>query len=809
MDGIKPMKSWMILSFLAVSACAPDESKLWAEFQLKWTQNKVRPSRKPAQNQPMCFESRFQETMSAGTTPQQWFKEQTGVEIVEQGQAFTADQWKTWWKFAHLVPPSMLGTERLKRIVHIPKDKVPASWKAEGICAKSIPDGFEISDDCLSYSMLMHEFAHQFIWQKVLSNPQNENEAWKKFLKFSDWKLEEFVNEVGVTQWRWMSDETAKFVSIRARHSPVEDLSETIAYFRTQGDGVKERAPDKYSWVKSYLYYGQSFDLSSLKESYTSSVVRGVFSQFETWATPCLRPLAASEVLTIPPSVTDLKVKVGLPQEMLSQLNSSRLRCLEQSILNEISTQLDAIRTREPEGCKVLSSTEVVTEIVAKAIPKVTTVIPALIDIEGKLSGATKGLGLFKEALVRDFQVQRLIQDCIHQEEPAQCYRDASTAKLKAIEGRFKTALSEMPDEVVQAEIDEVQAKFSFDEALKMLRSFYVKLADPVMADAESAASEIWKRCEAEKSGPARSSEPAKGAISYHFAPGERFISQGLSSCLDRETTNSLKNLQTQIEKGQAEKFEFKSRRSMRLLWNHGLIPVFERIYTQRLDEIHATQKEMIAKMIAEKNVTFDPDTKEQPWNWLSCKRTVAMQLSQGIELPGAQVTAIGPLVDARANQICARAREQYSLRSTGKESVMKVQGSGSPKKDFVSNAAITAPSPELWKTLEQEWVQEMTEHFQECRRDVYSTPRLKRFCLFYARVQEVDTGYRMSIWERTRARVVARWMKSPNVIAEQQRLGVNEKAYEAAVRQWIVERRQNLIDATLVAFGTIAAETE
>jgi hypothetical protein len=57
----------------------------------------------------------------------------------------------------------------------------------------------------------------------------------------------------------------AHFVTHYSRSYPWEDFAESVTYFRYFPDTAKQRAPEKYEWIKRVLFNGETFSKNETK----------------------------------------------------------------------------------------------------------------------------------------------------------------------------------------------------------------------------------------------------------------------------------------------------------------------------------------------------------------------------------------------------------------------------------------------------------------------------------------------------------------------------------------------------------------
>lgn len=99
------------------------------------------------------------------------------------------------------------------------------------------------SKDMRGY-LMVHEFAHRAAEQQGL----DKSPEW---LALSGWEI---ING------RWATANPDKVPSQYGREAPTEDFAETFTAYRYNPELLKTIAPDKYSYMKNYIFQGLEFD---------------------------------------------------------------------------------------------------------------------------------------------------------------------------------------------------------------------------------------------------------------------------------------------------------------------------------------------------------------------------------------------------------------------------------------------------------------------------------------------------------------------------------------------------------------------
>lgn len=243
-----------------------------------------------------------------------WYREPAIVNHSPAGASlnqylFNADEWRAWWKMAHLLPPSMTHMPSLETVHRVPRGTHPAEWKRGQACGLSVGtwnSGLALFDDyCLRlhstkpddttvsyfYPATTHEFGHRLSAWAFTRDPAHDRielDESPEFLKLSNWRKAQLVTPDGKAQVQWESNPKAGYVSSFARINPSEDFAETVGYFRTNPNHTHQASREKYELVKRLVYNNRGYTLEELQQAYAAEAARSVIENVGAILSPCL-----------------------------------------------------------------------------------------------------------------------------------------------------------------------------------------------------------------------------------------------------------------------------------------------------------------------------------------------------------------------------------------------------------------------------------------------------------------------------------------------------------------------------------------
>ncbi len=232
--------------------------------------------------------------------------------VTKNSYYFTLDELKAFNLIADLLPSRMKGLKLLKSIYSLPKGNLPdvnASGLTAGINIKyyeSDPKKYIVDlnsseriilsklDTTIKskilkgyfYNTLLHELGHATDFEFAFDH-ENRFSYLSEWNDLS-WKFNEAfdVRTMNFKEAYFQKVNAEKFVTDYAGTSPAEDLAESIAVFRLDGEKIKTVSEKKYNILKERIFnqtaYDQEFILKNISNYFITEFQNNLMDQLES-----------------------------------------------------------------------------------------------------------------------------------------------------------------------------------------------------------------------------------------------------------------------------------------------------------------------------------------------------------------------------------------------------------------------------------------------------------------------------------------------------------------------------------------------
>lgn len=248
---------------------------------------------------------------------------------------YEEDELYGWWRLSKMLRAPLATLTYLKEI-----QRVPRGEKMEGAnhvaCGLAHSDGWiNLSDQCLIvyqrsdsghfFASTIHELSHELDFEMGMRhNDEFYRSHWEDFIRISGFELREYRTPEGQQVRQWILKPEARLVTAYGRNSPQENFAELLAYFRTDGDGTKNKV-NKDSWdFAAGFFQGKNFQNFNLAESWTKEASLRKTKDILKSVVSCQTP-----------------------------------QCLNQAMTLLANEEMGRIRSQEPDGCKVLNHPQI------------------------------------------------------------------------------------------------------------------------------------------------------------------------------------------------------------------------------------------------------------------------------------------------------------------------------------------------------------------------------------------------------------------------------------------------------------------
>lgn len=192
-------------------------------------------------------------------------------------QYWSANEIREFDAAASKLPPEIRNLTNLKNIYRM-ADGLRLKSDSESVAAYAQPGTMFFAGKIVSYDAgmrgtttgknpyqgtswpqeaMVHEICHHHDFQAFYKgatkmSSEQKNSSWGAL---SGWK--EVTNAKGQTEWQKKAD--AKFVSWYAETAPAEDYAESCMNYVLHPQTLKDKAPEKYAWMKKNLFNNKEF----------------------------------------------------------------------------------------------------------------------------------------------------------------------------------------------------------------------------------------------------------------------------------------------------------------------------------------------------------------------------------------------------------------------------------------------------------------------------------------------------------------------------------------------------------------------
>lgn len=148
------------------------------------------------------------------------------------------------------LPPTLFPFDEHRRLMHFKRGYAPQSGNTPdgAVIANAQIMVFSYWETILSkeeqMTTIIHEIGHNI-------GSRFELDDSKEWLDISGWEE---------TEGKWKATKDDTIISEYGSTNPFEDFAESTLAYRYNGENLKKRSPEKYDFIKKYVYQGLEFD---------------------------------------------------------------------------------------------------------------------------------------------------------------------------------------------------------------------------------------------------------------------------------------------------------------------------------------------------------------------------------------------------------------------------------------------------------------------------------------------------------------------------------------------------------------------
>lgn len=411
---------------------------------------------------------------------------------------YEPDELYGWWRLSKMLHAPLASLTYLNEIQRIPRGE-----KMEGsnhiACGLAHSDGWiNLSDQCLIvypgsdsghfFSATIHEISHQLDFETGRRhNDEFYRSQWDDFLMMSGFELREYRNSAQQLVREWVLKPDSMLVTAYAQNSPQENFAELLAYYRTDGDGTKNKVNEESWEFASGFYHGKDFRNTALADDWAKKSSQRRTKQILKSIVTCKTPECVSEEMNL-----------------------------------IASDEMSRIRSEEPDGCKVLNNPRI-----GQTLPeKLTSTFMA----SGKAFESTSTPEL-RERILENFD--EMMNPGIAYESFFACYDKGIDCFEDKISETKAPGLSQYGDSrelLLEAYI----ATYSYEKITEEVTAFYQSLLSSRERIMKLKSDELWESC---KKIPLSDGVPPTGS---DYVVTEGYMVSSFYNCLNRGFTSSL-----------------------------------------------------------------------------------------------------------------------------------------------------------------------------------------------------------------------------------------------------------------------------
>jgi hypothetical protein len=279
--------------------------------------------------------------------------EYNGKKISLDKYLFSEKELYAFWRLSFMLENSHNHLSSLSEIQRIPRGELSEGKNAQACGLASREGWIWLNDMCLVvynydrddgalYQNVTHELSHILDFElgaKVQSSNISET---KDYLKVSGFYLSEYNDDKGYKHREWNKKDDIKLFNNYSGISPSENFAVTAAYFRVEGDHLKEKiSSDHYQFISKSIFHEKFFEKEYLLKEWINSSIPEITGEALKALLDC------SEDSTVRDSSFFLK-------EDFPNLNFGMINCLgdrANMIYQHLTSQTMSL---EPDGCLIL-----------------------------------------------------------------------------------------------------------------------------------------------------------------------------------------------------------------------------------------------------------------------------------------------------------------------------------------------------------------------------------------------------------------------------------------------------------------------
>lgn len=404
--------------------------------------------------------------------------------------------------------------------------------KACGIAFKNYPggDAIGLADSCLhpetvqlvgevahplNYfgsikgQAILHELGHHVDYARGISSS-------KDWLSLSKWRKVISHNEAGVSEEKWITDET-DFITSYSKRTPLEDWAESFAHFRNSAEVFNSKYPVKSDYISKLVFDGKKFDKPALLQYFQQQIEARYQPKLVGFIEACSRhPKAESPALLL---------RLNLPELNRFGLDAGFANCMALKVEAEILAAVDDLYFNDYDACETIGNMLPENKFLEKVSSSLRQDVLTRVQQKEDFRLAQIQFDLIEQKMVASFDASEIILDCYKRTDEKACYDSRLRAVLKIYfqdsQGR---ARADLLDNHLQQKIRlyeyEATRRASFERYRKMLSGFNERF----MANAVT----LIEDCES-KTTPGRSVEFSRSP----YDPGSLSLDPGFILCLN------------------------------------------------------------------------------------------------------------------------------------------------------------------------------------------------------------------------------------------------------------------------------------
>ena len=369
------------------------------------------------------------------------------------------------------------------------------------------------------YESILHEFSHQVDYDQGRKLRKSYRSTEQDYLDISYFFLKEYKDESNQTVRQWEHKEGIKLVSSYSGTSPAENFAETLSHFRVDGSQTKKSISDEHwDFVSKNYYSNKSFENKILMKQWV-----GEKSSF-------LAQAAFRAVSECSNSTQVYASTYFQKNDFASVLVPSMLNCLGAKAQDASAEIMSQIKVNDPDGCKVLTSSEANTEwnpLVKREL--LAAMDKYLIELKSDAKYFAKIQGFIDEIPDRTIANQAYLS-CATPDRELLCYEETV----------LKFSIEKLgPLNLPSGHADDLAKLYlnghPLDETKQYLRGYYKSFVASHKAQITTEALEVWNKCSA--GSPQDDATPA----GTKFSIGDGYLVSSIYNCLNSEFSEAVR----------------------------------------------------------------------------------------------------------------------------------------------------------------------------------------------------------------------------------------------------------------------------